>query len=288
MSPIIYGEEVRADTSTTPAAYRETPDDVPRSAALAIVAAALGSLILGIVLQVTGGPWVLWIPLWWVSSTLIWRFVAKRGFRDLMRAPRGTQLNDLMIGFGLTALGGMAMLAVSSAYGRLVAPASLEGSRVLHALLMAVVVSILLNAVPEELTVRGILLRLVGSQLPGAAAVVLLGVYFGLAHLPTLLSGTMGETNLLLAVVSRAVWGTFVGWAAWRLQSIWFAIGWHAGGNAVSTGLDTLGFEGLLYGVAPGWGEVVDPLVMIGIPVVLMLSRRRHAYPRPTSSGRIT
>lgn len=257
--------------------YREDSADVPVGAVGAIALLAVGALGLGLGLQAAGGPWTAWILLWWVGSLATWRLVARRPVRDLFAAPPGTWWRDLLVALAVVGAGRLGLLGLSAWHGTLIVPATIAPATWGDALVLAFVVSGLVNAVPEEVTFRGVLQRLVGSRAGGLASAVLVGLFFGLAHLPTLLAGTMGaDVNLAVEVGGRAAWGVFVGWAAWRLRSLWFALGWHVGGNVLGTGLGALGFRGVLDGAAPGWGELVDPTLLLGIGAVLLLARARR------------
>lgn len=185
-------------------------------------------------------PWETAVLLLHGGALLIW--VRSGGqLRGLL--DRGeASLSLLLLAVALAVGAGALTMAARNLLGlrELAAPTGV--SEVLVAALLALVVGGLLNAVPEEVTFRGVFLRSVATAWDPRWAVAASGTLFGLAHLPNA-ALSWGLTGAVLAVrmVHLAAVGALLAWAVLRTGTIWVAILWHAGTNQVSVMADLLG-----------------------------------------------
>ena len=161
-----------------------------------------------------------------VVALLVWRFVGRRPLRELLGSA-GSLGWALLAYIMATAiyLGAVAIMSLAGATSRE------PSSGVWVGLLLAVLVGGLFTAIPEEITYRGALLRGLTSAWGLGAAVTVTTVLFTLAHLPRILAEGGGFdgfylAGLMLFAASMAV-------LTIAARSIWPAIGWHFGGNAV-------------------------------------------------------
>jgi membrane protease YdiL (CAAX protease family) len=103
--------------------------------------------------------------------------------------------------------------------------------------LLFIFVVLLFGAFGEELLFHGYAFQLLTRTAGDYAALLPVGVLFGVAH--------MGNENVtLLAVVNTTAWGILLGYAYLRTRALWLSIGMHFGWNAAMPlfGINLSGF----------------------------------------------
>lgn len=151
-----------------------------RSAWTALVL-LVGGLSLGVVLALVGGPWQV-LAVLHLGALAIWFLVWRRSWRDLLRSagPRSPWLL-FAVGAGLCALSAVAHHPIDNP-GAALAPVTPTG--LLSALAMALGVGVLMNAVPEEFSLRRCLLEPLRAQFGGGFALWTTALAFVVMHLP--------------------------------------------------------------------------------------------------------
>ena len=90
------------------------------------------------------------------------------------------------------------------------------------------------NAIPEEITLRRTLLAPVQAHFGAATAVVVTTASFTALHLPTWLSSETSPGGYAWQILHKVLFGLLAGWSVVRLRSVFFALGLHVSGNALS------------------------------------------------------
>ena len=127
-----------------------------RRSAWAALVLLVGGLSLGVVLALVGGPWQV-LAVLHLGALAIWFLVWRRSWRDLLRSagPRSPWLL-FAVSASLCALSAVAHHPIDNP-GAVLAPVTPTG--LLSALAMALGVGVLMNAVPEEFSLRRCLLE---------------------------------------------------------------------------------------------------------------------------------
>lgn len=207
-----------------------------RWGAAAVLALGVAAALLGAALVWLHQPWLLALALWYVGAWLLWFAAAPRPLRSpLVQQPHTPVARTLLVSFGLALGWGLIEAAIRWAGGEYRLPSAAESAdRLLPALVGALLAGVVMNALPEELTLRGAALTIVRGWVPGVAAVVLTGAIFGLLHLPSVLATAPDPLTIAWVVGSRAAFGAAWGWATIRCGSVAVGLGLHAGTNLVS------------------------------------------------------
>jgi membrane protease YdiL (CAAX protease family) len=173
-----------------------------------------------------------------VASWLMVRFVDRRTFTSLGFAPRGAVL-DLLIGVAL----GSTMILISVATLWLAKWAQTVPVVTFSWHVLALMgAAMLLNAVTQEVLVRGYILQTIESQSNVVAAVVLSSVIFLLLH-----AGAIVEGGILPAFNLFAA-GLLLGLAYTTTRSLWLPVALHFSWNLL---------QGPLLGIAVS-GQTLD------------------------------
>jgi membrane protease YdiL (CAAX protease family) len=117
-------------------------------------------------------------------------------------------------------------------------------------------VALLFTALPEETVFRGFMQRALSAWLTPPVGIAISALLFALGHLPNRTSAgwpPLGELVLELSLLM--VFGLLMSWTVWRSGGLWFAIGWHFGGNFPGAAEQFL-FNDQLHG--PAW--------LVGVP----------------------
>ena len=226
-----------------------------RMSAWAALVLLVGGLSVGIVLALVGGPWQV-LAVLHLGALAIWFLVWRRGWRDLLRSagPRSPRLL-FAVGAGLCALGAVVHHPIDNP-GVVLAPVTPTG--LLSALAMALGVGALMNAVPEELSLRRCLLEPLRAQFGGGFALWTTALAFVVMHLPTWISSHATASTYAAEVPEKLLFGLVAGWSVLRLDSLAFALGMHVGGNVAGVLLSSLSREETL----TGWSRLTGPFVI--------------------------
>ena len=255
-----------------------------RSAWAALVLLAGGPSV-GIVLALVGGPWQVVTALH-LGALAIWFLVWRRGWRDLLRSagPRSPWLL-FAVGAGLCALSAVVHHSIDNP-GAVLAPVTPAG--LLSALATALGVGVLMNAVPEEFSLRRCLLEPLRAQFGGGFALWTTALAFVVMHLPTWISSHATASTYAAEVPAKLLFGLVAAWSVLRLDSLAFALGMHVGGNFTGALLSSLSREETL----TGWSRFTTPSVIamlaetaVTAAAVWYLGRprpRTDAVPGPT------
>lgn len=192
--------------------------------------------------RVPAVPWETAVVFLFVGALLLWTRVAGQPIRSLFRldASPGPALALAAV---VAAVYGALITGVRSLLGLEERASSVDPSAsvAIAALLVAPLVGGLLNALPEEITFRGLYLHSFVGFGGVAIGVAASGSLFAVAHLPNAVLGwELTGVALGLQLGQLALFGALLAWAVLRTGTLWIAILWHAGTNYSDVLLDTL------------------------------------------------
>ena len=220
----------------------------PASGGIVAVSLVLisGSPALGTALALLKGPWILMLVLLHVGGLALWFGLSGRGWRGLLI---GGGVRSRTVLFAAGALGGVAFGGLHAwmgptGTGPLWKP-EITASTVLHALVFALTVGVVYNAVPEEITLRRTLFSPVHERYGPAAAVLMTTASFTALHLPTWLTSDTSLKGYAWQILHKVLFGLLAGWSVVRLRSMFFALGLHVSGNALGLFIGQLQSENL-------------------------------------------
>lgn len=219
---------------------------VSEGVALTAVAMLAGAPALGTALAIRQGQWFLMLVLLHVGGLALWFGLSGRGWRDLLT---GGGIRSRTVLFTTGTLGGVAFGGLHTwmgptGTGPLWKP-EITASTVLHALVFALTVGIVYNAIPEEITLRRTLFSPVHERLGATAAVLMTTVSFTALHLPTWLTSDTSLKGYAWQILHKVLFGLLAGWSVVRLRSMFFALGLHISGNALGLFIGQLQSENL-------------------------------------------
>ena len=246
-----------------------------RRTAWAALVLLVGGLSIGVVLALVGGPWQV-VAVLHLGALAIWFLVWRRGWRDLLRSagPRSFWLL-FAVGAGLCALSAMARHPIDNP-GAALAPVTPTG--LLSALAMALGVGVLMNAVPEEFSLRRCLLEPLWAQFGDGFALWTTALAFVVIHLPTWISSHATASTYAAEVPEKLLFGVVAAWSVLRLDSLAFALGMHVGGNFTGVLLDSLSREETL----TGWSRFTTPSVIAMLAETLVTAAAVWYLGRPS------
>ena len=227
-----------------------------RASAWAALILLVGGLSIGVVLALVGGPWQVLLVLH-LGALAIWFLVWRRSWRDLLRSagPRSPWLL-FAVSAGLCCLSAVARHPIDNPGA---AFAAVTPSRGLSALAMALAVGVLMNAVPEEFSLRRCLLEPLRAQFGDGFALWTTALAFVAMHLTTWISSGNTASNYAAEVPEKLLFGLVAGWSVLRLDSLAFALGMHVGGNFTGVLLNSLSRQDTL----SGWSRLTGPFVVV-------------------------
>jgi len=222
-----------------------------------------------------GGPWQV-VAVLHLGALAIWFLVWRRGWRDLLRSagPRSFWLL-FAVGAGLCALSAVARHPIDNP-GAALAPVTPTG--LLSALAMALGVGVLMNAVPEEFSLRRCLLEPLRAQFGDGFALWTTALAFVVMHLPTWISSHATASTYAAEVPEKLLFGVVAAWSVLRLDSLAFALGMHVGGNFTGVLLDSLSWEETL----TGWSRFTTPSVIAMLAETLVTAAAVWYLGRPS------
>jgi hypothetical protein avisC_01663 len=222
-----------------------------------------------------GGPWQV-VAVLHLGALAIWFLVWRRGWRDLLRSagPRSFWLL-FAVGAGLCALSAVAHHPIDNP-GAAFAPVTPTG--LLSALAMALGVGVLMNAVPEEFSLRRCLLEPLRAQFGDGFALWTTALAFVVMHLPTWISSHATASTYAAEVPEKLLFGVVAAWSVLRLDSLAFALGMHVGGNFTGVLLDSLSREETL----TGWSRFTTPSVIAMLAETLVTAAAVWYLGRPS------
>ncbi len=255
---------------------------VSEGVALTAVAMLAGAPALGTALAIRQGQWFLMLVLLHVGGLALWFGLSGRGWRDLLT---GGGIRSRTVLFTTGALGGVAFGGLHTwmgptGTGPLWKP-EITASTVLHALVFALTVGIVYNAIPEEITLRRTLFSPVHERLGATAAVLMTTVSFTALHLPTWLTSDTSLKGYAWQILHKVLFGLLAGWSVVRLRSMFFALGLHISGNALGLFIGQLQSENLP-DFELSWLNAA--ILLAGAAVVaglILLLGRRRRVPSP-------
>ena len=255
---------------------------VSEGVALTAVAMLAGAPALGTALAIRQGQWFLMLVLLHVGGLALWFGLSGRGWRDLLT---GGGIRSRTVLFTTGTLGGVAFGGLHTwmgptGTGPLWKP-EITASTVLHALVFALTVGIVYNAIPEEITLRRTLFSPVHERLGATAAVLMTTVSFTALHLPTWLTSDTSLKGYAWQVLHKVLFGLLAGWSVVRLRSVFFALGLHISGNALGLFIGQLQSENLP-DFELSWLNAA--ILLAGAAVVaglILLLGRRRRVPSP-------
>ena len=220
----------------------------PASGGIVAVSLVLISVApaLGTALALVRGPWILMLVLLHMGGLALWFGMARRGWRDLLSSG-GIRSRTVLFAAGAlggVAFGGLHTWMGPTGTGPLWRP-EITASTVLHALVFALTVGVVYNAVPEEITLRRTLFSPVHERYGPAAAVLMTTASFTALHLPTWLTSDTSLKGYAWQVLHKVLFGLLAGWSVARLRSVFFALGLHVSGNALGLFVGQLQSESL-------------------------------------------
>ena len=239
----------------------------------------VGGLSLGVVLVLVGGPWQV-LAVLHLGALAIWFLVWRRSWRDLLRSagPRSPWLL-FAVSAGLCALSAVVHHSIDNP-GAVLAPVTPTG--LLSALAMALGVGVLMNAVPEEFSLRRCLLEPLRAQFGGGFALWTTALAFVVMHLPTWISSHATASTYAAEVPEKLLFGLVAAWSVLRLDSLAFALGMHVGGNFTGVLLDSLSREETL----TGWSRFTTPSVIAILAETLVTAAAVWYLGRPSRTSR--
>jgi len=225
-----------------------------------------------------GGPWQV-LAVLHLGALAIWFLVWRRSWRDLLRSagPRSPWLL-FAVGASLCALSAVAHHPIDNP-GAVLAPVTPTG--LLSALAMALGVGVLMNAVPEEFSLRRCLLEPLRAQFGGGFALWTTALAFVVMHLPTWISSHATVSTYAAEVPEKLLFGLVAAWSVLRLDSLAFALGMHVGRNFTGVLLDCLSREETL----TGWSRFTAPSVIAMVTETLVTAAAVWFLGRPSSTS---
>ena len=121
----------------------------------------------------------------------------------------------------------------------------ITASTVLQALVFALTVGVVYNAIPEEITLRRTLFSPIHERFGPAAAVLMTTASFTALHLPTWLTSDTSLKGYAWQILHKVLFGLLAGWSVVRLRSMFFALGLHVSGNTLGLFIGQLQSENL-------------------------------------------
>ena len=240
-----------------------------------------GSPALGTALALLKGPWILMLVLLHVGGLALWFGLSGRDWRDLLT---GGGIRSRTVLFAAGALGGVAFGGLHTwmgptGTGPLWKP-EITASTVLHALVFALTVGVVYNAVPEEITLRRTLFSPIHERFGATAAVLMTTASFTALHLPTWLTSDTSLKGYAWQILHKVLFGLLAGWSVVRLRSVFFALGLHVSGNALGLFIGQLQSENLP-DFEISWLNAAILLLgsAITATLILLLGRRREHRP---------
>ena len=255
---------------------------VSEGVALTAVAMLAGAPALGTALAIRQGQWFLMLVLLHVGGLALWFGLSGRGWRDLLTGG-GIRSRTVLFTTGTlvgVAFGGLHTWMGPTGTGPLWKP-EITASTVLHALVFALTVGIVYNAIPEEITLRRTLFSPVHERLGATAAVLMTTVSFTALHLPTWLTSDTSLKGYAWQILHKVLFGLLAGWSVVRLRSMFFALGLHISGNALGLFIGQLQSENLP-DFELSWLNAA--ILLAGAAVVaglILLLGRRRRVPSP-------
>ena len=255
----------------------------PASGGIVAVSLVLisGSPALGTALALLKGPWILMLVLRHVGGLARWFGLSGRGWRDLLT---GGGIRSRTVLFAAGALGGVAFGGLHTwmgptGTGPLWKP-EITASTVLHALVFALTVGVVYNAVPEEITLRRTLFSPIHERFGATAAVLMTTASFTALHLPTWLTSDTSLKGYAWQILHKVLFGLLAGWSVVRLRSMFFALGLHVSGNALGLFIGQLQSENLP-DFEISWLNAAILLTGAAVTagLILLLGRRRGHRP---------
>ena len=255
---------------------------VSEGVALTAVAMLAGAPALGTALAIRQGQWFLMLVLLHVGGLALWFGLSGRGWRDLLT---GGGIRSRTVLFTTGTLGGVAFGGLHTwmgptGTGPLWKP-EITASTVLHALVFALTVGIVYNAIPEEITLRRSLFSPIHERFGATAAVLMTTVSFTALHLPTWLTSDTSLKGYAWQILHKVLFGLLAGWSVVRLRSMFFALGLHISGNALGLFIGQLQSENLP-DFEISWLNAT--ILLAGAAVVaglILLLGRRRRVPSP-------
>lgn len=249
-----------------------------RRSAWAALVLLVGGLSLGVVLALVGGPWQV-LAVLHLGALAIWFLVWRRSWRDLLRSagPRSPWLL-FAVSASLCALSAVAHHPIDNP-GAVLAPVTPTG--LLSALAMALGVGVLMNAVPEEFSLRRCLLEPLRAQFGDGFALWTTALAFVVMHLPTWISSHATASTYAAEVPEKLLFGLVAAWSVLRLDSLAFALGMHVGGNFTGVLLEALSREETL----SGWSRFTAPFVIALLAETLVTAAAVWFLGRPSSTS---
>ena len=220
----------------------------PTSGGIVAVSLVLisGSPALGTALALLKGPWILMLVLLHVGGLALWFGLSGRGWHDLLTGGGVRSRTVLFVAgaLGGVAFGGLHAWMGPTGTGPLWKP-EITASTVLHALVFALTVGVVYNAVPEEITLRRTLFSPIHERFGATAAVLMTTASFTALHLPTWLTSDTSLKGYAWQILHKVLFGLLAGWSVVRLRSMFFALGLHVSGNALGLFIGQLQSENL-------------------------------------------
>jgi len=251
---------------------------VSEGVALTAVAMLAGAPALGTALAIRQGQWFLMLVLLHVGGLALWFGLSGRGWRDLLT---GGGIRSRTVLFTTGTLGGVAFGGLHTwmgptGTGPLWKP-EITASTVLHALVFALTVGIVYNAIPEEITLRRTLFSPVHERLGATAAVLMTTVSFTALHLPTWLTSDTSLKGYAWQILHKVLFGLLAGWSVVRLRSMFFALGLHISGNALGLFIGQLQSENLPdFEISWLNATILLAGAAVAASLILLLGRRRR------------
>ena len=282
----------RHDTAPPRHAFRPSTADaytfetgqpaVSEGITLAAVALLVGAPALGTALALIRGPWVIMLAVLHLGGMVLWFGPAHRTWRDLLSGGGIRSRTVLFIAGALAGItfGGLHAWMGPTGTGPLWKP-EITASTVLHALVFAISIGVVYNAIPEEITLRRTLLAPVQAHFGAATAVVVTTASFTALHLPTWLSSETSPGGYAWQILHKVLFGLLAGWSAVRLRSIFFALGLHVSGNALGLFIGQLQSENLPDFELSWLNAAILLTGAAAVAALILLLGRRRRVPPP-------
>ena len=256
----------------------------PASGGIVAVSLVLifGSPALGTALALLQGPWILMLVLLHVGGLALWFGLAGRGWRDLLTGGGVRSRTGLFAAgaLGGVAFGGLHTWMGPTGTGPLWKP-EITASAVLHALVFALTVGVVYNAIPEEITLRRTLFSPIHERFGAAAAVLMTTASFTALHLPTWLTSDTSLKGYAWQILHKVLFGLLAGWSVVRLRSVFFALGLHVSGNALGLFIGQLQSENLPDFEISWLNAAILLTGAAAVAALILLLGRRRRVPPP-------